>query len=138
MTASLLASHDPHITVIIKFIASKAIHIIESIHHLHAATGIIELAVHEELRVLATLGAQFNLTLINRLKARRQLRLRLIPIKGARGVLALILRHTLAGSIGLNLSRAKSGLLLNRAGVAVEFIILSSLAALVERILTYK
>ena len=44
----LLTIHHTHSTIILKLVGSKAVHVIEPVHHLHT-TCIGELTLHEEL-----------------------------------------------------------------------------------------
>ena len=113
-----------HIAFILKFVA-KAIHVVKTVHHLESAC-ISELTFHEKLRVFATLGPKFNLSLIQRFKISGELRLALVTVEGTACILTFTLLHTglpalLARSNChgcLDLTRAESGLLLDGARFA--------------------
>lgn len=72
--------HAVAVHAILVEVVAAEVALAEPAHHLHARVVCIELALHEHLGVLSGLGPQLDLTLVQRLKTRRQLRLALVTV----------------------------------------------------------
>ena len=122
--------------VVFKLIGAESVHCVEASHDRHVC--ISELTFHEELRIFTALCPQLDLALIHWLEASRELRLRLISIQSATGMLALSLNHASVRAwpksrLCVHLRRT---LMLERLVPATgQVLIMRRLPSLVERIL---
>ena len=134
----LLRKHHASLSrVVFKLVGTKSVHCVEASHDWHI--GVSELTFHEELRVFAALRSQLDLALVKRLKASRELRLRLISIESATGMLTLSLNHACVrtrSKCWLSVHLGRTLVLQRLVPSTCQVLIVRGLPPLVERILS--